>query len=390
MHHYITILSIAIILYMICAWVSKHFQERKYASKAKRLGCQSLLAPSRKWLFGVDRIYQNIRANKADLLLELIHERYRAVNSNTYTYSLFGNKVIATAEPQNIQAILATQFDDFCLGALRRDCFMPLLGNGIFTQDGEAWKHSRAILRPQFSRGKVTDLEMEERHVQDMMSALPVDKGGWTLETDLQLLFFRYALDSTCEAILGDSPGSQVANVPKNSSSLTADMKDEEVFAAAFDTSQAWLAYRARALTLYWLSDGPEFRRACETVHDFIDSLVCKALDKWSDKRIQQANLDNQAMREKSCNEEKTTDDKIEQSQHHNKPKYTFLHALIAEDVDRKEIRFQLLHILLAGRDTTGKPAHVEATGREMLINQSLFPGMDLLSACPATIMPLR
>jgi len=360
MHHYITILSIAIILYMICALVSKHFQERKYASKAKRLGCQSLPAPSRKWLFGVDRIYQNIRANKADLLLELIHERYRAVNSNTYTYSLLGNKVIATAEPQNIQAILVTQFDDFCLGALRRDCFMPLLGNGIFTQDGEAWKHSRAILRPQFSRGKTTDLEMEERHVQDMMSALPVDKDGWTLETDLQLLFFRYALDSTCEAILGDSPGSQVANLPKNSSSLTADRKDEEVFAAAFDTSQAWLAYRARSLKLYWLSDGPEFRRACETVHDFIDSLVCKALDKWSDKRIQQANLDNQAI-----------------------PKYTFLHALIAEDVDRKEIRFQLLHILLAGRDTTGKPAHVEATGREKLINQSLFPGMDLLSACP-------
>lgn len=65
---------------------------------------------------------------------------------------------------------------------------MPLLGNGIFTQDGEAWKHSRAILRPQFSRGKITDLEMEEGHVRDMMSALPFDRDGWTLETDLQLL----------------------------------------------------------------------------------------------------------------------------------------------------------------------------------------------------------
>lgn len=65
---------------------------------------------------------------------------------------------------------------------------MPLLGNGIFTQDGEAWKHSRTILRPQFSRGKITDLGMEEGHVQDMMSALPVDKDGWALEPDLQLL----------------------------------------------------------------------------------------------------------------------------------------------------------------------------------------------------------
>ena len=38
---------------------------------------------------------------------------------------------------------------EFCLGA-RSENFRPLLGHGIFTEDGKAWKSSRDLLRPQF------------------------------------------------------------------------------------------------------------------------------------------------------------------------------------------------------------------------------------------------
>jgi len=44
-----------------------------------------------------------------------------------------------TVDPKNIQAVLATQFHDFSLGQTRRGNFFPLLGNGIFTNDGKAW-----------------------------------------------------------------------------------------------------------------------------------------------------------------------------------------------------------------------------------------------------------
>jgi hypothetical protein len=50
-----------------------------------------------------------------------------------------GTDMYATVDPKNIQAILATQFNDFSLGPSRRGSFWPLLGNGIFTQDGKPW-----------------------------------------------------------------------------------------------------------------------------------------------------------------------------------------------------------------------------------------------------------
>ena len=62
-----------------------------------------------------------------------------------------------TSEPDNVKALLATQFSDFGLGN-RYEHFLPLLGDGIFTLDGNGWSHSRALLRPQFSREQVRTL----------------------------------------------------------------------------------------------------------------------------------------------------------------------------------------------------------------------------------------
>ena len=42
----------------------------------------------------------------------------------------FGENVL-TFDPKNIQAVLATQFKDFCVGAEREKCMGPLLGKGI-------------------------------------------------------------------------------------------------------------------------------------------------------------------------------------------------------------------------------------------------------------------
>ena len=66
---------------------------------------------------------------------------------------------------------------------------MPLLGNGIFTSDGAGWEHSRSLLRPQFSRAQVSNLELEETHVQHLMRALPVNSSGMTELVDLQVSY---------------------------------------------------------------------------------------------------------------------------------------------------------------------------------------------------------
>lgn len=57
----------------------------------------------------------------------------------TWKQNILGNWHHVTADPKNIQAILATQFKDFELGPFRRNLFGPVIGNGIFTSDGKEW-----------------------------------------------------------------------------------------------------------------------------------------------------------------------------------------------------------------------------------------------------------
>ncbi len=65
----------------------------------------------------------------------------------TFKQHMLGQEVYFTSDPKNIQALLATKFDDFGLGPARRGNMIVTLGDGIFVQDGKAWEHSRALLR---------------------------------------------------------------------------------------------------------------------------------------------------------------------------------------------------------------------------------------------------
>ena len=80
-----------------------------------------------------------MQADKAQVVPNEIVDIHREVGVNTWNQNFFGTDVIATVDPKNIQAVLATQFNDFALGELRRKNFFPLLGNGIFTSDGKTW-----------------------------------------------------------------------------------------------------------------------------------------------------------------------------------------------------------------------------------------------------------
>lgn len=131
---------------------------------------------------------------------------------------------------------------------------------------------------------------------------------------DLQPLFFRLTLDTTAFLLFGRSIGAIDKAVDG-----TADRESE--FADAFDIGQDYLAQRGRIGGLYWIIDGLKFRRACKTVHSFIDEIVREALQSPS------------------------TGD--------GSPTYTMLEALIAETRNPIVLRQQLLNVLLAGRDTT-------------------------------------
>jgi len=98
-------------------------------------------------------------------------------------------RFIFTAEPENIKAILATQFEDYGKGQPFHEDWKDFLGDSIFTTDGEQWHDSRSLIRPQFIKDRVSDLAIFEKHVNVLLGLM----GGKGQEIDVSALFFRCA-----------------------------------------------------------------------------------------------------------------------------------------------------------------------------------------------------
>jgi cytochrome P450 len=188
------------------------------------------------------------------------------------------------------------------------------------------------MLRPQFARDQVADLEIEEEHIQDLMQHLPTGSSGWTDTINLSPIFFRMTLDSATEFLFGESVGSQIAALPRNADARRKASQngalDWTTFAPAFDGATDAIGKRARFADLYWIYNPKSFRDNCSEIHRFTDHYVNIALnpDQKSEKDIETGR---------------------------KKVKYVFLHELVKATRDPVELRSQLLNILLAGRDTT-------------------------------------
>lgn len=182
-----------------------------------------------------------------------------------------------------------------------------MFGDGIFTQEGRDWKHSRELLRPQFTYKQYENLNIFRDHVDNLLSCMSSAKGR---AVDLQPLFFRLTLDTTTAFLFGESVLSLKAS------------DREERFEGAFNTAQRYVAKRFRLLDLYWLIGGKEFDKACRDIHNFADEILDRSL--------------------KPTNGNKSRDSR-----------YVFLDAIVKDCPDRMALRHQMMNILVAGRDTT-------------------------------------
>ena len=189
-----------------------------------------------------------------------------------------------------------------------------MLGQGIFNTDGALWQHSRDMLRPNFTRSQVGDLAIYERHVKDLISALPRD--GTTV--NLAEFFFSLTMDSATELLFGESTSSLV---PDKAVAGAAE------FGAAFNAAQNGAINRARFPIFYKYFPDKQYERDVATVHRFLDRLVEGAFARHAARKTGAADTKS--------------------------GRYIFADELINRNPNRDWIRGELLNILLAGRDTT-------------------------------------
>ncbi|KAI9802346.1 MAG: hypothetical protein M1833_001852 [Piccolia ochrophora] len=310
--------------------VSRVFAKlRNHAEKVRR-GCQDLPYKHSIWPFGIGEIQRILKADAEKRFPDDMVERFDEVgpDTHTYEYSMFGTNVVFTRDPKNIQAMLATQFRDYWMGGTRQKAFDPLLGQSILTSDGKIWEHSRALMRPTFARDLISNLEIEERHVQHFLQHLPVDQYGWTEGKDLMPILHQYTLDSSTEFIFGQSVGSQTGALPGRVLENNGQLFQGPELAYLFEEIQRITAKRVRLGKGYWLVDGMDYRSKLRKMHDYVDHLVKAALENSSRAR--------------------DTEDKAS-----DKKGYFFLKEMVERVRDPVELRNHSLSLLIAGRDTS-------------------------------------
>ncbi|KAF2712256.1 cytochrome P450 [Pleomassaria siparia CBS 279.74] len=307
----------AFFLYILYTRLALYLSRRAFK---KQNGCQpNPYVFNKDPILGIDNILAGLRSSKTYTVLEDTQNKYKDLGSNTFHSRLATMPVIMTTEPENIKTILSLKFKDYSLGA-REKAFKPLLGHGIFNSDGERWANSRHLLRPNFARDQVADLDAFERHFKLMLKHVPKD--GSTV--DLQELFFRLTIDSATEFLFNHSTNS-LRMVGQDE----ADNEDV-IFSKAFGVAQNDTLTRIRLSFMYRFTNQTEARDAVRICVEYVDKWVDDAV-RWRQEKDA----------EKAAGGEK------------DEERYLFIHELAKQTSDKARIRDELMNVLLAGRDTT-------------------------------------
>lgn len=125
-----------LIVLAIISAITYYVYSSYHASAAKsefcqKHGCQEMRRlPQSERILGLAAMLQLRRVEKAHGLLDYFTGKL-AQSGPTFSVQILRNNIMLTSDPENIKAVLATQFQDYSVGR-RKVFFSPLLGNGIF------------------------------------------------------------------------------------------------------------------------------------------------------------------------------------------------------------------------------------------------------------------
>lgn len=154
---------------------------------------------------GLDLAVQTWRDFHNGELSEGLRRRH-SLYGRTFLGNNLGADYIYTVEPDNIRAITTSQFSNFGKSAWVSEAAKHV-GNGVLLNEGEAWKRSRAMLKPIFARTAVDGFIFMEMHVEKLLEEMKrlgrEDEGVF----DFHELACMFTLDIVTEFLFGKSTG---------------------------------------------------------------------------------------------------------------------------------------------------------------------------------------
>lgn len=171
-------------------------------------------------------------------------------------------------------------------------------------------------------RDQIADLGLFESHVKVLLDELPATtkSDNWTPKFDLQPFLERFTMDTATEFLFGESVYSQKGDDADTSTLFSK--KEMRKFVEDFYAAEETTAESTIYGDLFWLKHDKKFKERCKSVHSFVDAYI--------ERRLRDGSLGRKAATER----------------------YVVLDALISQVKDPRELRSQLLNILIAGSDT--------------------------------------
>lgn len=181
---------------------------------------------------------------------------------------------IITANPENIQHILKTKFENYPKGERFINLLQDFLGRGIFNSDGDLWKLQRKTASYEFNTKSLRNFIVQNVTVETETRLIPIlSKATEKNEIiDLQDVLERFAFDNVCKLAFNVDPGCLGGNGTTGAAA----------FMAAFE--DAALLSSGRFMTLFpflWkmkkiFNVGSEWRlkESITTVHEFADEII--------------------------------------------------------------------------------------------------------------------
>ncbi|XP_010545953.1 PREDICTED: cytochrome P450 94B3-like [Tarenaya hassleriana] len=185
---------------------------------------------------------------------------------------LGGGRTVVTANPDNVEHILKTNFINFPKGKPFTDLLGDLLGGGIFNSDGDQWATQRKLASHEFTTRSLREFgfealrdEVETRLVPTLSSAAAAGEA-----VDLQEILKRFAFDVVCKFSLGTDPNCLDLTRPVSPIVEAFDAAAE--ISARRATEPVYAVWKVKRL----LNVGSErrLREAIRTVHVSVSEII--------------------------------------------------------------------------------------------------------------------
>ncbi|EMD41297.1 hypothetical protein CERSUDRAFT_109895 [Gelatoporia subvermispora B] len=323
-----------------------------------------------RWPGNIDVMLKLTKDLRAGYVLQAFNELLDEHGTDTLNTRIMWKDTIITRDDTVMRAIHATHFNSFERGPDTNERMATFLGNGIFATDGEVWKQNRALIRPFFHKERLSDLQIVEHYAAEVLSLLGETAANGAV-VDIQDAFQRFTLDAGADFLFGFKPRSLAAPRPEPfkarlgaKGSATADAFG--TFAHAFEDVQVKIAMRSRRQALWPLYEmwNDATLPDVEVITGWVKPVVEKAL---KEKR-----------------------ERLARGVPQDKEERTLLDNLIERTDDEEAVRFGLLNVLMASRDTTAAllsfTTYLLATHPEVMHTLR----HEVLDACGASGHPPR